>query len=411
MELNIQPCSSQRKESDDLSKSDSDSINSFKDQRLKTIEDIRKKFKSQHKGSLKKISPNQAAKFQESQFSSNDPQSHSASKKMLKFQEKYNVLEIIGQGSTSVVKKIENIETKKIYATKIIRTRDQELLDFLRNEHLILAKLQHKNIIQSEEIIVDNDMGTAYIILEYAPGKTLQQLIIEKTKIDEQTMRGIVEQLVSAIKYLHEKGVSHRDVTPSNIIVSETNEVKLVDFSIAKIFRAELWSPSMKIVPSIRKRSSPLIPSYPGMMLTDSGTPAYKAPEIIFGIPYNQSIDMWAVGVVTYYALAGYKPFNSQYLEKLYKRIGSAKFKWDPLVWQDISFEAGLFVQSCLKKYSFIRLSAKEAVQHPWIRGIKLRDEKVENKHLRRSMSEHISLISKDSAMKSQIKQMSDIFI
>lgn len=90
------------------------------------------------------------------------------------------------------------------------------------------------------------------------------------------------------------------------------NDVKLIDFSVSKIFKKELWSPSLEKASASRKKSSPLLPHYPGLMLTDTGTPAYKAPEIIIGVPYNQSIDMWSVGVVLFYALAGYRPFQSK---------------------------------------------------------------------------------------------------
>lgn len=90
--------------------------------------------------------------------------------------------------------------------------------------------------------MVDNETGTAYFVLEYAKGKSLQQLIVEKTRINggpiviefkssnplfiEETMRPIIEQLVSAIKYIHEKGVCHRDIVPSNIIINEESTSK-----------------------------------------------------------------------------------------------------------------------------------------------------------------------------------------
>lgn len=108
------------------------------------------------------------------------------------------------------------------------------------------------------------------------------------------------------------------------------------------------------------------------LLISNAGTDAYKAPEIVTGVPYNQSVDMWSLGVVIFYALSGKKPFKAQNADDLYEKISEVAYTFDAKVWANISQEAILFVQACLKKMPFIRLSSKEAYYHPWIKGVKL---------------------------------------
>jgi serine/threonine protein kinase len=288
-----------------------------------------------------------------------------------KFTDIYQPMEIIGQGSCGVVKRVLHIEENKIYVAKIVRARSQEHLEQIKREFQILSKLQHKNIVTVKEFILDEALGNAQLILEYLEGQTLEELIIEEGPLDEEKVRKIITDIVSALKHVHDKGVCHRDLTASNIIISPEGEAKLIDFSISKISRQELWSPADLKSSALRKNSY-YTSGHANFMLTNTGTDYYKAPEVVTGVPYNHSVDMWSLGVITFFALTGYKPFQSKSLEKLYNKISKAEYKWDPMFCSHISHEAVLFVKACLKTMPFIRLSAKEALYHPWVREIKL---------------------------------------
>lgn len=112
-------------------------------------------------------------------------------------------------------------------------------------------------------------------------------------------------------------------------------------------------------------------------MLTNTGTCDYKAPEVIAGAVYDQTVDMWSIGVMLYYCLSGQKPFRAKYLDKLNKKILEAKLKWNEDIWTSISNEAKIFLKACLTKISFVRIIPKEALYHPWIKEIKLSNDNV----------------------------------
>mmetsp|Transcript_21606 Transcript_21606/g.18625 ORF Transcript_21606/g.18625 Transcript_21606/m.18625 type:complete len:181 (+) Transcript_21606:891-1433(+) len=112
-------------------------------------------------------------------------------------------------------------------------------------------------------------------------------------------------------------------------------------------------------------------------MLTNTGTPEYKAPELIAGAPYSECIDVWAVGVITYYCLTGEKPFSSEYLKDLYHSILEAKINFKSDLLKSLSSGAKAFIGGCLTKSPFVRLTAEEALNHHWIFGIHLTERSI----------------------------------
>jgi len=355
----------------------------MREDRRKTIAEIRGRFHLQNTGFEGHFMKVDEPPSQEEPQIDINPQDIKK-KKNMKFHEVYKPLEILGQGSFAVVKKIVKIETDKLYVAKVVRTRDQEYIDQLTREFNIIKKLQHDHIVKAEELFIDMESGNAQIVLEYCEGQTLQELIEEKIKLDEKWLVEIIRQIVTALDYLHSKGLCHRDITPANIIINEKNEAKLIDFTVSKVFKQDLWSPVEKPSATFRKKHLSLPPNFSCLMLTDTGTGAYKAPEVVKGVPYSHSVDMWSLGVVTFYALVGYRPFHSKNIKKLYELIINAKIPWNIDDWEHISYEAKIFVSSCLNKNPFIRLKSKEALHHPWIKGIKIGVEHEKNTAVKR---------------------------
>ena len=147
-------------------------------------------------------------------------------------------------------------------------------------------------------------------------------------------------ELCEGLKYLHSVGIVHRDLKPENILLSDPSDeatIKITDFGLSKIM----------------KRKSDLLHSR-------CGTPAYAAPELIEGNPYDSKVDMWAVGCILYILLSGCPPFWGSDNNELFSRICSGVYPMNTPAWENISPRAKSLVRALLNMNPKGRLSAEE---------------------------------------------------
>jgi calcium/calmodulin-dependent protein kinase I len=104
-------------------------------------------------------------------------------------------------------------------------------------------------------------------------------------------------------------------------------------------------------------------------LVTACGTPDYVAPEILLCKPYNNSVDIWSVGIITYILLCGFTPFFAETHKELFDMILHSPFEFPSPEWDDISEEAKDFVSHLLEKDPEKRYTAEQALQHPWLTG------------------------------------------
>ncbi len=169
-----------------------------------------------------------------------------------------------------------------VVAIKISKADDPGNIERFKRESEILKQLEHGNIVKFLDAGQWND--TQYIVMDYIAGKQIGS--------DQTEVRALIRQIVEvadALSYLHSMGVVHRDVKPSNILVSN-GQATLVDFGIAKIQNKETISKSGTIL----------------------GTLQYMAPEQVFGQEVDQRADVYSLGVVMYELFSGRPPFVSQ---------------------------------------------------------------------------------------------------
>ena len=137
------------------------------------------------------------------------------------------------------------------------------------------------------EIMEDHD--NYYIVTEILEGGELFDRIIDVKSFSEKKAAQILEQVLRAINYMHKQNVTHRDLKPENILLESKNvdtlDVKIADFGFSCMFDPEI-----------------------GLDLV-LGSPLYMAPEIIKGEVYNEKVDIWSIGVITYMLLSGRNPF------------------------------------------------------------------------------------------------------
>ena len=181
-----------------------------------------------------------------------------------------------------------------------------------------------------------------FIIMENVIGGNLLNAINKMNKLSETISRNIFIQLIETIKYIHSKGIVHRDIKPDNILLNLNNNIKLCDFGVSK---------------EIKK----------GQLITDSsGTPAFIAPEILLDDPYDPYMtDIWSSGVVLYLMVSGFFPFTGINESQLHKNILSGKF---PKI-QNISNNLNDLISKILEVDPKKRIKIDEILSHPWVRN------------------------------------------
>ena len=103
--------------------------------------------------------------------------------------------------------------------------------------------------------------------------------------------------------------------------------------------------------------------------MTDCGSPWYVAPEILTGRPYDASVDMWSIGVITYILLSGYPPFHHENQAILFRKIKECQYRFDAPYWDNVSAEAKDLIRRLLVLQPLRRLTVEQVLSHPWIAG------------------------------------------
>jgi len=257
----------------------------------------------------------------------------------------------LGTGGFSIVKECTSKKDGEKYAVKIIEKKAlKDDIKLLKREIDIMRKVAHKNILTLHEIFEDDDK--VYIVMELVIGSELFDRIVEKGYYSERNAMNIVSQILDAVAYLHSEHIAHRDLKPENLLCSGTGDneiVKIADFGLSKIQSDE------------------------DRLHTSCGTPGYVAPEVLLSETYNESVDMWGIGIITYILLAGYPPFydetNPQDDTLLFDKVIHVEYDMDDECWDDVSDLAKDFIRHLLVKDPKARLTAEQAKDHDWFKS------------------------------------------
>eukprot|EP01091_Cochliopodium_minus_P007030 TRINITY_DN16972_c1_g1_i1.p1 TRINITY_DN16972_c1_g1~~TRINITY_DN16972_c1_g1_i1.p1 ORF type:complete len:392 (+),score=138.66 TRINITY_DN16972_c1_g1_i1:35-1210(+) len=295
----------------------------------------------------------------------------------------------IGRGGFSVV--IEGLKKggDEKYAIKCIKKSSIEGDDIklLTREIQIMKNVRHDNILKLFEVFEDEEQF--FLVMELVPGKELFDKIVERGQYSERDASNIARQIISAVEYLHEKGIAHRDLKPENLLSSGSEEaelIKIADFGFSKDFNED-------------------------KLQTSCGSPGYVAPEVLTSESYDKSVDMWSIGVIIYILLCGYPPFYADNAPALFKKIMDVKYDFDDPSWDEVSEDAKDLIRHLLVKNPDERYTAQQCKEHPWILGQGLSDKKLNPKidKLKEHISDNKKLHEpKDDKKSSEDKDSSD---
>mmetsp|Transcript_11219 Transcript_11219/g.25584 ORF Transcript_11219/g.25584 Transcript_11219/m.25584 type:complete len:292 (+) Transcript_11219:54-929(+) len=260
--------------------------------------------------------------------------------------------QVIGTGKFSEVQMCYlRSNPDKRYALKVINPMADETapLKQVQDEINILQMLTgHPNIV--ELIDVDQQPHCIRLVLDLCEGGELYDKVQAKGYYQESEAKECIRGLLEAVAFFHGKGVMHRDLKPENILLVSTEndtDVKVSDFGLAKV--------SYDFPRKLPRANS------------TCGSDFYLAPEVIKQEEYGREVDVWACGVITYVVMSGTLPFYNQTLHKLYRQIVERDISFPSKPWATASKGAQDFVLRLLHVRAGERLTATQALSHPWL--------------------------------------------
>jgi hypothetical protein len=207
----------------------------------------------------------------------------------------------------------------------------------------------HQNILTLVDYF--ETMNNLYLVTDLALGGELFDRICRKGSYYESDAADLIRATLSAVAYLHDHGIVHRDLKPENLLFrtpEDNADLLIADFGLSRIMDEEQFH----------------------VLTTTCGTPGYMAPEIFKKTGHGKPVDLWALGVITYFLLCGYTPFDRDSDFEEMQAILNADYSFTPIeYWRGVSDGAKDFIRRCLTVDPAKRMTAHEALQHPFVAG------------------------------------------
>ncbi|XP_014116188.1 PREDICTED: calcium/calmodulin-dependent protein kinase type II subunit delta isoform X4 [Pseudopodoces humilis] len=270
-----------------------------------------------------------------------------ASTTCTRFTDEYQLFEELGKGAFSVVRRCMKITTGQEYAAKIINTKKLSARDHqkLEREARICRLLKHPNIVRLHDSI--SEEGFHYLVFDLVTGGELFEDIVAREYYSEADASHCIQQILESVNHCHLNGIVHRDLKPENLLLASKSKgaaVKLADFGLAIEVQGEQQA-----------------------WFGFAGTPGYLSPEVLRKDPYGKPVDMWACGVILYILLVGYPPFWDEDQHRLYQQIKAGAYDFPSPEWDTVTPEAKDLINKMLTINPAKRITASEALKHPWI--------------------------------------------
>ncbi|CAL9058431.1 calcium/calmodulin-dependent serine/threonine-protein kinase 1-like [Musa acuminata AAA Group] len=220
-------------------------------------------------------------------------------------------------------------------------------IEDVRREVRILSSLTgHKNLVQFFDAYEDED--NVYIMMELCKGGELLERILSRGgKYSEEDAKTVIVQILSVVSFCHLQGVVHRDLKPENFLFTSEDEkctLKAIDFGLSDFVKPD-------------ERLNDIV-----------GSAYYVAPEVLHR-SYGTEADMWSIGVIAYILLCGSRPFWARTESGIFRAVLKAEPSFDESPWPSLSSQAKDFVKKLLNKDYRKRMTAAQALCHPWLRN------------------------------------------
>ena len=290
------------------------------------------------------------------------------------YKAKYEQRQLLGEGSYAQVYRCTvRGDAQQEYAVKVIskaKAGTAELHGVI-HEAKVMRSLSHSNIVGLHDQY--EGPSSIYLILDYIEGSTLFERITKSRLFSEKIASGVVRNVLSALEHIHAESYMHRDLKPENLLMKRRAEDPSSPEYIDSMTSVVIADFGLSGTPPSR---------------TCCGSPSYVAPEILRGIEYGESCDVWSLGVIVYIMLSGEKPFTGLTQKETFKNIVTAPLAFrNENLWGGLSQDAKDFVTRLLEKDPEKRVAAEEALYDPWITGVELTESESRDTHMEPSIT------------------------
>lgn len=254
----------------------------------------------------------------------------------------YELKKTLGEGNFSTVKLAQHRLTQHLVAIKVVKTSvlSEDNLMKIDREIDVLKKVgKHKHIVRLYQVI--KTKRYFMLVTEYCPNGELYDYLVAKGRLSESHSCDYFLQILSAVEYLHEHNIVHRDLKAENLLLSEEYKIiKIADFGFANYYTKDK------------------------LLSTWCGSPPYAAPELFKGHNYvGPPVDIWSLGVILYVLVCGSLPFDGQNLVHLKSRVLSGKFRIPFFM----STECESLIRGMLRLDADKRYRIKQIRAHSWV--------------------------------------------
>uniref|UniRef100_A0A6U4N5F2 cGMP-dependent protein kinase n=2 Tax=Hemiselmis andersenii TaxID=464988 RepID=A0A6U4N5F2_HEMAN len=258
----------------------------------------------------------------------------------------------LGTGSYAVVKEGMNKSTRERFAVKIIDKKHAKETR-LKSEVALMGQVDHPNCVKLWDVFSDPDRLS--LVLDLLTGGTVLDRILEIESFSEVSAASVMVDVLNALHYLHNIGITHRDLKPENLLYvtsdptsPEYNVIKIVDFGLAKLQNDK------------------------NHLQTVCGTPYFIAPEILEEkhATYGAEVDVWSLGVILYFMLCGFHPFDDAKYPVMFNNIKKGRYTFPSPFWDEISDGAKDYITKSLTVDPAKRPTALQCMDHHWIKSV-----------------------------------------
>jgi serine/threonine protein kinase len=249
------------------------------------------------------------------------------SSKEIKYVGNYRILDIIGKGGMAKVYTAIQVPLDRVVVVKeMSKSSGAEYRKRFKNEAQITAALEHPNIVAVYDYFSVGQ--TSYLVMQYVDGLGLSEIIESEAPLHPVIAATICREICLAVNHAHRNNVIHRDIKPTNVLISKDGKLKVTDFGVAKDETArDLTSVGTLI-----------------------GTPCYMSPEQAGGKKLSAQTDVFSLGIVLYEMVTGKKPFWGETAEGITAKIQRGKYRSPLMLDPHHSFGLSRIINKAMKK-------------------------------------------------------------